>query len=97
MKAQEIILNIAVNLGRLARWVDENKLNRVSQFLEETENYLKELDKVPRAKKFDKTYLAFSTTFQKMKTSEKFDKDWAEQALTWANILSHRAKLAQTL
>ena len=33
MTAQEITLNIAVNLGRLARWVGEGKTRRVAQFV----------------------------------------------------------------
>jgi len=41
MDAREIILNIAVNLGRLCRWAMEGRKERVEQFLAQTEEYLK--------------------------------------------------------
>lgn len=94
MTAREIVLNIAVNLGRLSRWVSEGKVNRIEQFIEDTENYIGELENVERAKKFEKTFHRFKISFEKLKKSKRFDYDWAEEALTWANILSHRAKLA---
>lgn len=94
MDAQELTLNIAVNLGRVARWASEGRLNRVSQFLEETESYLKELESAPKSQRFTPTFEAFKKVFRNLKTDPKPNKLWAEDALTWANILTHRAKLA---
>lgn len=94
MTASEIVLNIAVNLGRLSRWASEGKVDRIGQFIEDTESYIGELEKIERSKKFEKTFNLFKISFEKLKKNKRFDYDWAEEALTWANILSHRAKLA---
>lgn len=94
MTAQELTLNIAVNLGRLSRWAQEGKTNRISQFLKETEYYLKELENTNKSERFIKTFNLFKDKFTNLKKSSIFDEVWAEDALTWANILTHRAKLA---
>lgn len=94
MNAKELTLNIAVNLGRLGRWVDEGKVSRTKIFLEETEDYLRQLEKINKNARFEKTLSSFRSSFQDLKISSKHDKEWAEEALTWANILQHRAKLA---
>lgn len=94
MNAQDLTLNIAVNLGRLSRWAAEGKTARIRQFLKETDDYLCELAKVPRSDKFERTFKLFKNRFELLKKSSQFDENWAEEALTWANILTHRAKLA---
>lgn len=94
MTAQDLTLNIAVNLGRLSRWAMEGKESRVQQFLLETEDYLKQLEKTPKSDRFQPTFNSFKKHFSQLKGKASLDKDWAEDALTWANILTHRAKLA---
>jgi hypothetical protein len=94
MNAQDLTLNIAVNLGRLGRWVDEGKTSRTTTFLEETSDYLQKLEKIDTNPRFEKTLKGFKYAFGNLKNSSNFDKNWAEEALTWANILQHRAKLA---
>lgn len=94
MDAQELTLNIAVNLGRVARWASEGRLSRVNQFLEETEGYIRELEDSPKSQRFTPTFEAFKKAFGKLKSETKLNDLWAEDALTWANILTHRAKLA---
>ena len=94
MTAQEITLNIAVNLGRLARWVGEGNTRRVAQFVTETDEYLKQLESAEKSVRFGKTLKAFSKSFARLKANYKYDQIWAEEALTWSNILTHRAKLA---
>lgn len=94
MSTAEIILNIAVNLGRLSRWAMEGKKARIEQFLVETQDYLNELEKAPKSTQFNKTFSSFKHKFQELKSNPKLDDAWAEDALTWANILTHRAKLA---
>lgn len=93
MNAQQLILNIAVNLGRLSRWAMEGKDARVTQFIEDTEYYLKRLESTPKSQKFTPTFKALKRNFKDLK-SKSIDEEWAENALTWANILQHRAKLA---
>ncbi len=94
MNAEEITLNIAVNLGRLARWVSEGKSARVGQFLDETDHYVGQLDMADKNKKFEKTFESFKKNFSELKKNDNHDEAWAEQALTWSNILAHRAKFA---
>jgi len=94
MSAKDLILNIAVNLGRLGRWVDEGKMSRTKLFLDETWDYLLELEKLTSNPRFEKTLKSFKESFQDLRSNSIYDKAWAEEALTWANILQHRAKLA---
>lgn len=94
MNAQDLTLNIAVNLGRVSRWAIEGKTFRIQRFLEDTEIYLKELDQAQKSPKFINTYNSFKKKFNSLKDNKKYDAVWAEDALTWANILTHRAKLA---
>lgn len=94
MNAQEITLNIAVNLGRLARWVSEGKTSRVAQFIAETDEYLKLLHEVKKGRRFNKTFELFNKNYDQLKKNNRYDDAWAEEALTWSNILAHRAKFA---
>lgn len=93
MRANEIVLNIAVNLGRLCRWAMEGRRARVDQFLVETEEYLKALESAPKSDRFLPTYEWFKKDFEKLSHNVRLDEDWAESMLTWANILTHRASL----
>ncbi|HOW36231.1 MAG TPA: hypothetical protein PL155_07445 [Candidatus Omnitrophota bacterium] len=94
MNAEEITLNIAVNLGRLGRWAAEGKRNRIQQFLDETETYIVQLEDAPKSTQFLKTFESFKKEFSVLKTNASPDMVWADMMLTWANILTHRAKLA---
>ena len=94
MNAREITLNIAVNLGRLCRFAMEGRKARVDQFLLETENYLNDLEIAPKSLRFQPTYEWFKFEFKRLSKNVAMDSDWAEEMLTWANILTHRAKLA---
>lgn len=93
MNAQELVLNIAVNMGRLSRWAVEGKYTRIKQFISDTEIYVDQLENTPQGERFKPTYLAFKRKFEELKNHEP-NEVWAEDALTWANILTHRAKLA---
>jgi len=94
MGSREIILNIAVNLGRLCRFAMEGRRERVEQFLGQTEEYLKALELAPKSPRFLPTYEWFKIEFRRLSQDVRMDADWAESVLTWANILSHRASLA---
>lgn len=93
MGAKEITLNIAVNLGRLCRWAMENRRSRVEQFLSQTEDFIRELEVIPKSSRFMPTYEWFKADFERLRQDVKMDEDWAESMLTWANILTHRASL----
>ena len=94
METKELILNIAVNLGRLCRWAMENRRSRVEQFLSQTEDYVRELETAPKSPRFLPTYQWFKSDFERLRQDVRMDEDWAESMLTWANILTHRASLA---
>jgi len=94
MDAREIILNIAVNLGRLCRFAMEGRRARVEQFLAQTEEYLNALEPAPKSPRFLPTYEWFKNDFEHLRHNVRMDSDWAESMLTWANILTHRASLA---
>lgn len=94
MNAQDLTLNIAVNLGRLSRWAAEGKESRIQQFLDETEQYLVQLESTPKSPRFQHTFSSFKQNFEKLRNNVRLDDEWAEAVLTWANILTHRAKLA---
>ena len=94
MSSRELTLNIAVNLGRLGRWACEGRLNRLHQFMEETEGYIHQLEKAPKSPRFQRTFDIFRANFSKLKSNAQIDSVWAETMLTWANILTHRARLA---
>lgn len=94
MSAQDLTLNIAVNMGRLARFALEGRTSRIDQFLEETQGYLDELENSQFQNRFRPTLVFLKEKFEVLKKNKARDMDWAEEALTWANILTHRAKLA---
>ena len=94
LNAQELTLHIAVNLGRLGRFALEGKEARLKQFLDETDEFRKQLQEEPKAPNFQKTFDFFNETFIRLKSDVRLDSDWAEESFTWANILTHRAKLA---
>ncbi|OGW84648.1 MAG: hypothetical protein A2987_02630 [Omnitrophica bacterium RIFCSPLOWO2_01_FULL_45_10] len=94
MNARELTLNIAVNLGRIGRLAYEGRVDRLHQFLEETEEYVRELEKSPKSPRFEKTFNNFKEDFTELKNDARLDALWAEMIFTWANILTHRAQLA---
>ncbi len=94
MNAQELTLHIAVNLKRIARFAHEGAAGRVDQFLEETDEYVRQLTDAPKAQDFTKTFERFREMFAHRKADPARDIDWAEEMATWGNILTHRAKLA---
>lgn len=93
------ILNISVNLSRLSQWVYEGYDKRIAlidKFMMQTENYLSDLDKQQISENFRPTLDRVKTEFVSLRKSihDQDKRYWAERALTWANILQHRAKLA---
>lgn len=94
MSTQELVLNIAVNLGRIGRYAYEGRHARVEQFLNETGEFVRQLDSAPVNPRFQKTLNYFKESFKEMESNRRLDASWAETAYTWANILTHRAKLA---
>lgn len=94
MQTKELVLNIAVNLGRISRWAMEGKRARLEQFLTETKEFVQTLESAQKSKKFLPTYEWFKQDFERLCRNIRTDADWSESMLTWANILTHRASLA---
>lgn len=93
------VLNISVNLSRLSQWVYEGytkKVQLIDKFVDQTDNYLNDLDKQDISKDFRPTLKRVKKDFNNLKRNIGSEDKlyWAERALTWANILQHRAKLA---
>lgn len=94
------ILNVSVNMARLSEWVADSYISHKSLidiFIGQTENYLNDLSDQNISEGFKPTLKRFQMEFEKLKSEVEDEKNrlyWAERALTWANILQHRAKLA---
>lgn len=96
---KDLILDISVNLARVSDWTlsdSELKKARVEQFLNETKEFVERINENSLSDKFRGTFLRFKEEFKEMLTEKNStDKEeWAEKALTWANILQHRSALA---
>ena len=94
MTSNDLILNIAVNLGRLGRWALEKKEARIKQFIQDTDFYLNELERASINPRFIPTFHFFKSEYSRLSQNIQLDETWAESMFTWANILTHRAKLA---
>jgi hypothetical protein len=97
---QSKILDIAMNLNRVGNWAADDypaKKQRIRRFLESTTEYIKEIDEIPQHSSFRNTYKSFLKKYPKLKREGlKGPKEpllWAEEMMTWGNILTHRAKL----
>lgn len=93
------VLNISVNLARLSQWVFEGYDKRpelIDKFMVQTDGYLNDLSSQNISEIFKPTLERVKKEFKILKQNiNQQDKlHWAERALTWANILQHRAKLA---
>lgn len=94
MEAKDLTLNIAVNLNRVARFSMEGRNARVHQFLSDTDPYVNQLRTAKKKPRFVPTYQRFIQEYARLKKSKNYNEGWAELALTWSNVLTHRAKLA---
>lgn len=93
------ILDISVNLARIGNWTADafvEKKDLIQRFIHQTNEYIAEIDKNV-SEEVKPLFARFQLEFQKLqkeKVTRKNKDWWAERALTWANILQHRAKLA---
>lgn len=93
MTTQEIILNVAVNLSRLGRYALERKEKRIKLFIEDNEKYIDQMKGKKLRVKFQRTYQNFLIVYKRLTSNISCDEVWAEEAFTWANILTHRSIL----
>lgn len=105
------ILNISVNLARLGNWINDldqlkqnnlptyqSRLELIKKIIDQTESYLRDLENEDVSDRFQLTLDRFKQYFQKLKSRQNKAHSfqyWSETVLTWANILQHRARLAE--
>ena len=93
------ILDIAMNLNRVGNLAADDydrKKKRIAVFLDETTEYINSIDKSSLSKSFKDTFDKFLKEYkllekEKIRTVKK-QLDWAEEMMTWGNILTHRTK-----
>lgn len=100
MNTQSKILDIAMNLNRIGNWAADDyyaKKQRIKRFLDSTTQYIKEVDEFPQHSAFSKTYESFLKEYPSLKKEGLSGPQnplwWAEEMMTWGNILTHRSKL----
>ncbi|OGH10626.1 MAG: hypothetical protein A2857_01730 [Candidatus Levybacteria bacterium RIFCSPHIGHO2_01_FULL_36_15] len=94
------ILDIAMNLNRIGNWAADGydaKKKRIVMFLGQTSAYIKNFHSKTFQNPFKKTFDRFKEEYSILhKQGLEGPKDplfWAEQMMTWGNILTHRVKL----
>lgn len=93
------ILDIAMNLNRIGNWAADGydlKRKRIITFLESTTQYIQDLEKASLLPKFRSTFDLFLEKYEILEETgieDPADPDkWAEDMMTWGNILTHRSK-----
>ena len=94
------VLDIAMNLSRIGGWAADDfakKRKRILLFLDQTTDYVGSLEPTAFPKPFRKSFEKFLEVYPKLaKTGKEGPKDpifWAEDMMTWGNILTHRSQL----
>lgn len=93
------ILDIAMNLNRIGNWTADGykpKRARIKTFLGNTTQYIQSIKKATLPPKFRNTFDLFLKNYkilEKMGIEGPADPDkYAEDMMTWGNILTHRSK-----
>lgn len=100
MDTKSKILDIAMNLNRVGNWAADDyaaKRKQIMIFLNQTSEYIVSTENEIASTVLKKTFHNFTKKFNILKTKadNKLENnlDWAEQMMTWGNILTHRASL----
>jgi hypothetical protein len=94
MTARDLILDIAVNLSRLGRFILENRTSRVHLFALETKNQLTQLSSHHLPRPLRAPIFKLTKLIDQMIIDKRSNTDLADSLFTYAAILTHRAKLA---
>lgn len=73
------------------------RVELINKMITQTDSYLNDLLEQNFSEKLKITFKRFKEDIDKLKKDQINEKNylyWGEKALTWANILTHRAKLA---
>jgi len=89
-----------MNLNRIGNWAADGfdaKQKRILLFLNQTNDYIHTIDHASIPKQFHPTMQVFLPIFRRLYnegiSKPKQTDVWAEQLMTWGNILTHRASL----
>lgn len=92
--------NWVLNLFELKKAKGEKvfhgRLELINKIITQTDSYLNDFLKQKYSDRLTFTLERFKNDFEKLKEDQINEKNylyWGEKALTWANILQHRAKL----
>ena len=96
-----MVMDISQNLARIGNWTADSfdeKKSLIERFLNQTSEYVENLSVRKIPKDLENVFLRFKKEFVDFKIEEfaKNKDEWAEKALTWANILQHRANRLKT-
>lgn len=90
-----------MNLNRVGNWAADDypgKKKRIVTFLDNTNDYLQVFQTEKVSGEFKKTFDRFIREYKGLEHDGRHGPQdslaWAEQMMTWGNILTHRAKLA---
>lgn len=96
------IMDIAMNLARIGNWAADDfdgKKKRIALSLQQTDRYIRniQLNTYPESTK--KIFTRFKKVFNSLRiqtpTILQERLFWAEDILTWSNILTHKARLSE--
>lgn len=96
MENKRKILDIAMNLTRIGNWAAddyEGKHRRLSLFMDQTLNYINDINTVNLPFSVRKPLLLVPQLLKQGRKKPKDTLAWAEKMMTWGNILTHRAVL----
>lgn len=100
MDKKSQILDIAMNLSRIGNWAADGyktRQKRILIFLQNTSKLVESLKTSTFPTRFRPTFVLFLKEYLKLekegKEGPKDELAWAEKAMTWGNILTHRSKL----
>ena len=100
MDTKSTILDIAMNLNRIGNWAADDylgKKERIKAFLGNTTTYIQSIKHSPLPPSFESTFNNFKKQYTSLQregiNGPKDPIIWAEDMMTWGNILTHRSKL----
>jgi len=100
MDTKSQILDIAMNLSRVGNWAADDykgKKERIKTFLAGTSGYIKGLNRSSFSPSFTEIFGKFVRQYPILRkegiNGPKDPVRWAEEMMTWGNILTHRSSL----
>ena len=100
MDQKQLLLDIAMNLGRIGNWTADDfvgKRVRISLFLTQTKKYFGQLNRETYSPRLLQTVERLSVEFshyeKELLATPNDTYVLAEKLLTWANILTHRSTM----